>query len=76
MPSEQFDKICRRAEREHLADLCMESLTSYNMQLPWAAVFALALQDMMWWGEHLHRPVVMYLTHIRTRSQVCDDGTV
>ena len=75
MRSEQFDRLRRRAERQHQLEQADSFQSHFDPAKPWATVFHLALADKMWWDEHLHRPVVMFLAKIRSRAQVCDDGT-
>ena len=75
MRSEQFDRLRRRAERQHQLEQAASMQSHFDPARPWSTVFHLALADKMWWDEHLHRPVVLFLAKIRSRAQVCDDGT-
>ena len=68
MRSEHFERLRRLAERG--AD------PGFDPAKPWYTVFKLAIEDKLWWDEHLHRPAVLFLTNVKTATQTAEDGTV
>ena len=67
MRSEHFERLRRLAERDSGA---------FNPGKPWFTIFKLAIEDKLWWDEHLHRPAVLFLTNVKTATETADDGTV
>ena len=68
MRSEHFERLRRVAERG--------AYPGFDPAKHWYTVFKLAIEDKLWWDEHLHRPAVLFLTSVKTAAQTMDDGTV
>ena len=75
MRSERFQRLRRQAERDHQAAVRENRATHFDPAKPWDTVFALALADKTWWEENLHRAVLLYMSRVRTASQILDDHT-
>ena len=76
MRSEQFDRLRRRAEREHADKVAQNVPSDFDPARPWKKVIRRALGDRNWWDENLHRPALLFLTRVRTAAISVDDGTV
>jgi hypothetical protein len=80
MRSEHMERVRRKLAREHAA--AMQSLppggtipmTAFNPQVPWDAVFREAARDEPFWNENVDKKALMFATHLRTPSQLVDEG--
>ena len=75
MRSEQFERLRRKAERDHAAAGTVGGVSDYDPAKPWETVFAMAVANEEWWNENLHRPAMLYLTRIMSASTAVEDGS-
>ena len=73
--SEQFERLRRKAERDHAAAWTSGGASDYDPVKPCRTMFAMAVANEEWWNENLHRPTMFYLTRIKSASTVVEDGT-
>ena len=78
MRSEQFERMRRHCERDHTAALAAGTATAFDPAKPWATAFRMAVgteSARLWWDENLHRPVLLFLTRLKSHAESIDDGT-
>ena len=75
MRSEQFERLRRKAERDHAEATALGGSSGFKPDKPWFTVFALAAGDKEWWNDNLHRPVMLFLTRITSARTALGDGT-
>ena len=75
MRSEQFERLRRKAERDHAAARTAGSASDYDQAKPCRTVFAMAVANEERRNENLHRPAMFCLTRIKSASTTVEDGT-
>ncbi|CAK0806281.1 unnamed protein product, partial [Prorocentrum cordatum] len=75
MRSERMERIRRRAEEEYAAAQVSGAPHAFDPKMPWDYCFKAAAADSDFWDEELGRKATLWVTHLRTRQQLTDDGT-
>ena len=70
MRSEHFERLRRAAERG------TDPKIKFDPAKPWFSVYKMAINDKLWWDEHLHQDAVLFLTRVKSAAETADDGTV
>ncbi|CAK0842289.1 unnamed protein product, partial [Prorocentrum cordatum] len=65
----------RRAEEEYAAAQVPGAPHAFDPKMPWDYCFKAAAADSDFWDEELGRKATLWVTHLRTRQQLTDDGT-
>jgi hypothetical protein len=75
MRTERMEKLRRRAEDARAKALACGSTHEFDPLMPWDFLFKEAARDKEFWDDELDRKCLLYITHLRTVSQLTDDGT-
>jgi hypothetical protein len=75
MRSERMEKLRRRAEEARAKAVASGSTHEFDPLMPWDYLFKEAARDKEFWDDELDRKCLLYITHLRTVSQLADDGT-
>ncbi|CAK0804234.1 unnamed protein product [Prorocentrum cordatum] len=75
MRSERMERIRRRAEEKYAAAQVSGAPHAFDPKMPWDYCFKAAAADSDFWDEELGRKATLWVTHLRTRQQLTDDGT-
>ena len=80
MRSEHMERVRRKIAREHAAFLltvpsgtCVRKV-GFDPMMPWDGVFRAAARDDHFWNENVDKKALMFAAHLRTSSQLADDG--
>ena len=75
MRSERFERLRRNCEKRHAAALAAGAPSNFKSAAPWNEVFRVAVDDKTFWDEEVRDQCILYLSHLRSQSQVENDGT-
>ena len=76
MRNERFEHIRRELEEDHLRlQACQRAHDSmYNPRRPWDSVFFVAANDEEYWNQNVKEPALLFLTSLKARGEITDDG--
>ena len=72
---EHLPRILRWQEEERALAVAAGRAHPLDPAKPWDHCFKIAAQDKEFWDRELERKAVLYITHLKSRNQLEDDGT-